>query len=120
MDAEPKRNRRFQFGLRTLLIAVTVVALLSAIVSRVLNELTLKQLQAEEEAIAVVLADVQRKGGDPHREECSAARIDGRWYVTAWYILYPDNTGSSRFVPGGFTTYILSNDGKILKVLPGH
>jgi hypothetical protein len=121
MDAEPKRKRRwFQFRLRTLLTAVTVVALASAIVSRLLNELALKQHQAEEAAIAVVLADVKRKGGDPHREECSATRIDGRWYVTAWHIWYPDDTGSSRFVPGGFKTYILSNDGKILEVLPGH
>jgi hypothetical protein len=116
----PKRKRRwYQFRLRTLMIALTVATLASAIVSRLPNEVTLKQLQAEADAIAVVLADVQRRGGDPHREECSAARRDGRWYVTAWHIWYPDNTGSSRFVPGGFTTYIVSDDGKILEAQPG-
>jgi hypothetical protein len=47
----PKRTRRwFQFSLRSLLIVVTVAALvcalLSAVVSRLPNELTLKQLRS--------------------------------------------------------------------------
>jgi SmpA / OmlA family len=36
----------FQFSLRTLLIVVTVAALVCALVSRLPNELTLKQLQS--------------------------------------------------------------------------
>jgi hypothetical protein len=73
----------------------------------------------EAEAIAVVVADIQRRGGDPRRNECSAKKIDGDWWVTAWHIWYPNNKGDSRFVPGGFTTYIVSADGKILSTRGG-
>jgi hypothetical protein len=66
-----------------------------------------------------VLEDIQRRGGDSRREECSAWKVDGDWWVTAWHIWYPHHQGSSRFVPGGFTTYVVSADGKILKTLPG-
>jgi Clp amino terminal domain, pathogenicity island component len=109
----PKSKRRwFQFRLRTLFFVVTAFGVWLGWEAHVVR-------QAEADAIAVVLADVQRRGGDPHREECSAKRSDGRWYVTAWHIWNPDNTGSSRFVPGGFTMYIVSDDGKILEALPG-
>ena len=40
------------------------------------------------------------------------------WSVTAWHIWYPNNNGSSRFVPGG--SYLLGEDGKILEKIPGH
>ena len=79
-----------------------------------------KPVTTEADAIAVVLADIQRHGADPRREECSAKKVDERWYVTAWHIWYPNNKGSSRFVPGGFTTYIVSTDGRVLETLPGH
>ena len=78
-----------------------------------------KQVSTEADAIAVVLADIQRRGGDPKREECSAKKMDGDWWVTAWHIWYPSNKGDSRFVPGGFSTYVVSIDGKILRTLPG-
>ncbi len=79
-----------------------------------------KHVSKETDAIAVVLAEIKRNGGDPVREECSAREVDGLWRVTAWHIRYPNNEGSSRFVPGGFTTYVISGDGKILQTLPGH
>jgi hypothetical protein len=78
-----------------------------------------KQVTTEADAIAVVLADIQRRGSDPRREECSAKRMDGDWWVTAWHILYTNNVGSSRFVPGGFTTFVVSTNGTILRTLPG-
>lgn len=78
-----------------------------------------KQVFIQADAIAVVLADIQRRGGDPKREECSAVKDKRGWSVTAWHIWYPQNTGSSRFVPGGFTTYVVSDDGKIVEVQPG-
>lgn len=78
-----------------------------------------QQVSTEADAIAVVLADIQRRGGDPKREECSAKKMDGDWWVTAWHIWYPNNVGSSRFVPGGFTTYVVSTNGSILRTLPG-
>jgi hypothetical protein len=71
------------------------------------------------DAIAVVLADIQRRGGDPRREECSAHPTDEGWWVTAWHIFHPHHKGDRRFVPGGFTDYIVSRDGRILKTLPG-
>src|SRR4051812_24869617 len=79
-----------------------------------------KQVTTEADAIAIVLADIQRHGGDPRREECSARKMDGDWSVTAWHIWYPHSVGSSRFVPGGFTIYVVDTDGKILKKLPGY
>ena len=78
-----------------------------------------QHVSTEADAIAVVLADIQRHGGDPRREECSAKRMDGDWWVTAWHIWYPNNVGSSRFVPGGFTTYVVSTNGSVLRTLPG-
>lgn len=74
-----------------------------------------KQVSTEAQSVAVVVADMQRRGSDPSQEECSAKRIDGDWWVTAWHIWYPKNVGSSRFVPGGFTTYVVSTDGKIMR-----
>lgn len=71
------------------------------------------------DAIAVVLADIQRRGGDPKRVECSAKKVDGAWWVMAWHIWFPNNVGSSRFAPGGFTEYVVSTKGKILETLPG-
>jgi hypothetical protein len=78
-----------------------------------------KQVTTEAGAIAIVLADIQQRGSDPRREECSAKKMDGEWWVTAWHIWYPDNVGSSRFVPGGYTIYVVSTDGKIVRTLPG-
>lgn len=78
-----------------------------------------KQASTEADAIAVVLADIQRRGGDPKRVECSAKKMDGEWWVTAWRIMYPNNKGDSRFVPGGYTTYVVSTNGSVLRTLPG-
>ena len=78
-----------------------------------------KQVTTEAGAIAIVVADIEQRGGNARREECSAQMMDGDWWVTAWHILYPNNVGSSRFVPGGFTTYVVSTDGRILRTLPG-
>jgi hypothetical protein len=97
------------------------------------------------EAIAIVRADIRHRGGDPDREEYSASESDHHaiqtemkelleqsridylaiantnehWSVTARHIWYPNNQGSSRFVPGGFSDYYLSADGKILNTRGG-
>ena len=78
-----------------------------------------KAVTTETDAIAVVLADIQRRGGDPRREECSAKKMDEDWWVMAWHIWYPHNTGSRRFVPGGYTIYVVSTEGMIVRTLPG-
>ena len=80
---------------------------------------TSRQVNKEADAIAVVLADIRRNGGDPDREECSARKTDEGWWVTAWYIFYPTNVGSSRFASGGFTDYLVNKDGRIVKKIPG-
>ena len=87
--------------------------------ARSVSQTTTNRISTEADAIAVVLADVQRQGGDRERKECSAKHIDGNWWVTAWHISYPNNVGSSRFVPGGFTTYVVSTNGTILRTVPG-
>ena len=79
-----------------------------------------RPIATAEEAIAVVLSDIRRQGGDPGRKECSATPMGDGWHVIAWHIWYPGNSGSSRFVPGGFTTYVVGREGVILKVVPGH
>ena len=84
------------------------------------SSVVVKQVNSESEAIAVVLADIQHRGGDPRREECSAIKTDRGWDVTAWHIFNPTNTGSSRFAPGGFTDYAITKDGRILEAIPGY
>lgn len=79
-----------------------------------------RPVTTEADAVAVVVADIQRRGGNPRREEISATKREEDWWVTAWHIWYPRNVGASRFVPGGFTTYVLRQDGTISKVVPGH
>jgi hypothetical protein len=73
----------------------------------------------EADAIDIVLADIQRRGEDPGREQCSAEKTGEGWSVKAWHIYYPDNVGVSRFVPGGFAIYSLSREGEILGIRPG-
>jgi hypothetical protein len=79
-----------------------------------------KTITTEEQAIAAVHADIRNQGRDPARVECSAMELEDSWNVTAWRIIYPENAGSSRFVPGGFTTYIVGHNGDILKRVPGY
>ena len=104
-----------------LYISILLALLLAACVQRQAQLPSLpvsKEITSEADAVAVVLADIQHRGADPRREECSAKKVDERWYVTAWHIWYPNNKGSSRFVPCGFTTYIVSTDGWILETIP--
>jgi hypothetical protein len=77
------------------------------------------RIQTAEDAIAVVRHATKRRGGDPTASEYHAHRSGKDWFVKAWHIRYPDETGSSRFVPGGFTTYTVGNDGRILATMPG-
>ena len=78
-----------------------------------------KHVITENDAIGVVLADIKRRGGDPKLEECSATKTKDGWSVLAWHIMYPKNVGSSRFVPGGYTFYLVSTDGRIVGSFPG-
>lgn len=78
-----------------------------------------KQITTKADAIAVVTAEIQRQGGDPKMVECSASKSEDGWRVTAWRICYPNNVGSSRFVPGGYTIYVVNIDGKIMDTRPG-
>jgi hypothetical protein len=103
-----------------LYIPTVFVLLLSACAHPQRPQLSVpKQVNTEADAIAVVLADIQRRGGDPRREECSAKKFDDYWWVTAWHIIYPRNVGSSRFCPGGFTVYHVSTNASIIGTLPG-
>lgn len=76
-------------------------------------------IQTADDAISVVRRDIKRRGHDPNGAEFHASQTGTNWSVTAWHIWYPNNTGSSRFVPGGFTSYTVSNDGKINGTIPG-
>jgi hypothetical protein len=77
------------------------------------------RIQTAEAAIAVVRRATKRRGRDPNASEYHARRIDNEWSVLAWHIWYPENSGESRFVPGGFTSYTVSDAGTILRVMPG-
>jgi hypothetical protein len=71
-------------------------------------------------AIAAAQTYMRERGGDPLREEWSAKYMsDGTWSVMAWHIMYPNNSGSSRFVPGGHTFYTVSGDGQVLEARAG-
>ena len=74
---------------------------------------------AGDQAVGLVSNELQRLGEDPVEYEYSAKLIDDQWNITAYRIFYPENKGSSRFVPGGFTMYIISTNGVILKTIPG-
>ena len=77
------------------------------------------RIQTADDAIAVVRRATKRRGGDPNASEYHANRSGEDWFVMAWHIQYPSETGASRFVPGGWTSYTISNDGKILQTMPG-
>jgi hypothetical protein len=77
------------------------------------------RIQSADDAIAVIRRATKRRGGDPNASEYHAKRTGRQWHVTAWHIWYPENTGSSRFVPGGFTSYTVSSDGRIVDTMPG-
>ena len=77
------------------------------------------RVTTEAQAAAVVLEAIRKRGGDPKLEECSAKEVKGEWWVTAWHIRYPKNSGGSRFVPGGFTTYVVSREGTIERTIGG-
>jgi hypothetical protein len=62
------------------------------------------------DAIAVVLADIQRHGGNARKVECSAEETKESWVVTVWF---------RPFRPGGHATYFVGHDGEILRVEPG-
>ena len=104
----------------SVLMALMLVACARQQHAHPLAPVVAKEVTTEADAIDVVLAAIQRRGADPRREECSAKMMDKGWYVTAWHIWYPKNKGSSRFVPGGFTTYVVSTNGSILETLPGN
>lgn len=73
-----------------------------------------------EQAIAVAVADRRADGGDPANSEWSAKWLGEYWHVMAWRIMYPENTGGSRFVPGGYVTYRVSADGRVMATYPGY
>ena len=77
------------------------------------------RIQTADDAIAVIRRATKSRGCDPNASEYHANRSGKDWFVTAWHIWYPNNTGSSRFVPGGYTAYTVSHDGKILATMPG-
>ena len=56
----------------------------------------------------------------PHGAEFSAKPFKDGWAVTAWRIEYPNNKGSSRFVPGGFRSIIIDRTGNVTQYLHGH
>lgn len=82
---------------------------------------------------------MERRGGDPEGLEYSASRIDvrgeaqmreslGQEYIAIrnderWLVhakgIHNNASGAKRSVPGGFTDYFLSADGKILNVRQG-
>src|SRR5689334_3701687 len=70
---------------------------------------------SEAEAVAVVLKDIELRGGDPRGEVCSAMASDDGWRVLVQHIYYPEKKGNARFVFGGHSFYDVSSDGRILK-----
>ena len=77
------------------------------------------RIQSADDAIAVVRRATKRRGGDPNASEYHVSHRGDQWVVMSWHIHYPENTGPSRFVPGGYTSYTISSDGKILETMPG-
>lgn len=76
-------------------------------------------VRTPEEAVKIVQRHIRESGGDPTREEITAEWSRGQWRVIAWRIVYPNNTGASRFVPGGHQYYMVSPDGGVTKLMPG-
>jgi hypothetical protein len=76
-------------------------------------------VRTAERAVEVIKSHIRKRGGDPAREEITAKWRRGEWHVTSWHIFYRANNGVSRFVPGGFTCYTVSPDGRITSTMPG-
>lgn len=71
------------------------------------------------QAVEVVRRHIRQRGGDPAREEISATRGKTAWQVTSWHIVNPSATGGSRFMPGGYTEFTVSVDGRIAEASGG-
>ena len=76
-------------------------------------------VRTAERAVEVIQRHIRKSGGDPAREEITAEWHRGEWHVTSWHIFYPRNQGVTRFVPGGFTAYTVSSDGRVTSTMPG-
>jgi hypothetical protein len=76
-------------------------------------------VRTPQQAVALVKRHIRAHGGDPSREEISAQWNGTQWRVWSWRIVYPNNPGSSRFVPGGYTIYMVDTSGLIAAILPG-
>ena len=77
------------------------------------------RIKTADDAIAVVRRTIKRNSGDPNGSEYHVTQRGGQWHVMAWRIMYPNNPGAGRFVPGGFTIYTISTEGQIIEIMPG-
>ncbi len=76
-------------------------------------------VQTEDYAISLARNAVQESGDDQTLYEYTAKYIDNHWNVTANRIFYPHNTGSAKFVPGGFTIFVITTNGVITNKIHG-
>lgn len=76
--------------------------------------------RGEETAIATARRAVAERESWSHGAEFTANPFKDGWVVTAWRIEYPNNKGSSRFVPGGFLSITIDRTGKVTQYLRGH
>ena len=72
------------------------------------------------DAIAAVRYDITSRHGNPDAAEYKAGRRGAMWFVTAWHIRHANAKGSARFEPGGYTSYLVSSQGRVIESVPGH
>ena len=107
-------------GMRTLLLLLALVG--SACVTAPTTEdkaLAPDYIRGPAQAVAVVRRDIEAHGGKAEASDYRAGRRGTQWFVTAWHIRHPEAKGAARFEPGGFTTYLLNNRGRIIEKLRG-
>ena len=76
-------------------------------------------IDSESDAIYALKNYLVSQGENIDHDKITAKYADGEWNLLRWIAVYPENEGSSKFVPGGHAIYLVSTNGLLTRIIPG-
>ena len=76
-------------------------------------------INSESDAIYSLKNYLISQGENIDHDNITAKYIHGEWNLQRWIAMYPENEGSSKFVPGGHTMYLVSTNGLLTRIVHG-